>query len=68
MILNIPLAIWSGILTLISLFVTAGLGIAVFKFHKNVFNYHKTAAFITLSFALVHLVLASMMWFFGIMI
>jgi hypothetical protein len=68
MILNIPLAIWFGILTIISLFTTAGLGIAVHIFQKNVFNYHKIFAFTTLALALIHLTLAVMLWFYGISI
>ena len=65
MIMNIPLAIWFGGLTIISLFITAGFGVAFFKYHKNVFKYHKMFAFITITFAIIHLVLAVLLWFFG---
>lgn len=65
MILKIPLAIWFGGLTIISLFITASLGVAVFKFHKNVFKYHKMFAFTTLTLAVIHLVLGVLLWFFG---
>jgi len=68
MILKIPLAVWFGMLTIILLFVTASLGVAVFKFHKNVFKYHKLFAMLTVGFAIIHLVLAVMLWFFGIVI
>ncbi|MEI6058815.1 MAG: hypothetical protein WCP89_03520 [archaeon] len=68
MIYNIPLAIWFGMLTFICLFTTASLGVAVYFFHKNVFNYHKVFALLTVTFALVHLVLGVMLWFFGIVI
>jgi hypothetical protein len=68
MIFNIPLAVWFGMLTIICLFVTASLGVAVFKFHKNVFNYHKIFAMLTVGFAIIHLVFAVMLWFFGIVI
>jgi hypothetical protein len=68
MILKIPLAVWFGILTIISLFTTATLGVAVFKFHKNVFKYHKLFAILTVSFAIIHLVFAVLLWFFGIVI
>jgi len=64
MILNIPLAIWFGWLTIIFVFITASLGIAVFKYHKNVFKYHKMFAFTTLTLAFIHLVLAVLLWFF----
>lgn len=65
MILNVPLAIWFGGLTIISVFITASLGIAVFKYHKNVFKYHKAFAFTTLTLAVIHLVFAVLLWFFG---
>lgn len=68
MIYNLPLAIWFGILTFICLFTTASLGIAVHVFHKNVFRFHKAFAFLTVIFALVHLVLGVMLWFYGIVI
>lgn len=56
---------WFGMITFICLFTTAGLGIAVYKFHKNVFRCHKIFALLTVLFALVHLTLA-LLWFFGI--
>jgi hypothetical protein len=65
MILKIPLAIWFGGLTIISLFITASLGVAVFKYHKNVFKYHKMFAFITITLAIIHLVFGVLLWFFG---
>lgn len=68
MILNIPLAIWFGLLTIASLFTTAGLGIAAFKFRKNVFRFHKAFAFLTLTLASIHFVLAVLLWFFGVSI
>jgi len=68
MILGIPLAIWFGILTIISVFITAGLGIAMHSYKKDVFEYHKFFAFLTLVLALVHATLAVMLWFFGISI
>jgi hypothetical protein len=63
--MSIPLAIWLGFLTIVSLFTTAGLGIAVFKFRKNVFKYHKAFAFLTVTLALVHFAFAVLLWFFG---
>lgn len=66
MILNLPLAIWFGILTIISLFVTASLGIAVHMFKKNVFKIHMFFAFLTLTLAIIHLIFAYLLWFRGI--
>jgi hypothetical protein len=68
MILGIPLAIWFGILTIISLVITGILGLAVYKFKKNVFKYHMFFAFLTISLAIVHLIFGVMLWFFGIVI
>ncbi|MDD5651038.1 MAG: hypothetical protein PHF86_11585 [Candidatus Nanoarchaeia archaeon] len=68
MLLNIPTAIWFGFLTFTSLFTTASLGVAVFYFRKNVFNYHRFFALITVSLALIHLTLAILLWFFGVLI
>jgi hypothetical protein len=68
MILHLPIAIWFGMLTIISLFTTASLGIASLVFKKNVFNFHKFFAFTTLGLALLHLILGVMLWFFGVVI
>jgi hypothetical protein len=68
MILPIPLAIIFGFLTILSLFITAGLGIAVHKYHKPVFRFHKFFAFLTITLAIIHLVLAYLLWFSGIAI
>lgn len=68
MILGIPLAIWLGFATIISLFTTASLGIAMHFYNKNVFKYHRFFAFSTLTLAVFHLVFAFMLWFLGIVI
>jgi hypothetical protein len=68
MILNTPLAVWIGILTFISLFTTASLGLAVHKFNKNVFKYHKFFAFTTVTLAIMHVVLDILWLYFGITI
>ena len=68
MILGIPLAIWLGIITIILVFTTASLGIAVHIFKKNVFRYHKFFAFTTLVFAAIHATFAILLWFYGIVI
>ena len=57
MILNIPLAIWFGILTFISLITTGSLGIAMYRFHKPVFKYHRFFAFLTIILAVIHVIL-----------
>ena len=68
MILNVPLAIWFGMLTGASLFTTASLGIAVHVFKKKVFRYHKFFAGLTVSLAIIHIILAVLLWFFSIYI
>ncbi len=65
MILNIPLAIWFGILTIIALFITATLGAAVIIFKKSMFKQHKIFAGITIGLAIIHLVLVVLLLFFG---
>jgi len=68
MILGIPFAIWLGFITLICLITTLVLGVAVFYFNKPVFKYHRLFAFLTILVALVHAVIALLLWFFGILI
>ena len=68
MLLNIPLAIWFGIFTFVSLLVTLSLGIAMVQFHRNVLRYHKASALITGTLASIHFTLAVMLWFFQIVI
>jgi hypothetical protein len=68
MVFVFPIAIWFGILTIISLFTTLSLGVAFHKYHKNVFKYHRFFAFLTGALALVHLVFAYLLWFMGIII
>jgi hypothetical protein len=66
MLLNIPTAIWFGFLTFASLITTASLGIAVHVFKKNVFNIHRFFAFTTIILAIIHFILAILLWFYGI--
>lgn len=68
MIFGIPLAIIFGMATIISVFITASLGIATHIFKKNVFNYHKYFAFLTIILAIIHATLAFLLWFYGIII
>jgi hypothetical protein len=68
MIGGIPLAVWLGILTIISLFTTASLGYAMFKYQKNVFKYHRFFAILTITLAIIHLIFAYLLWFKGVLI
>ena len=68
MIFQLPLAIIFGILTIISLFTTASFGITIHVFKKNVFKFHMFFAFLTLTLAIIHLILAYLLWFKGIVI
>jgi len=68
MLLNIPLAIWFGIFTVISLFMTFYFGIAFHRFKKPVFRYHKLFAFLTIGLAAIHTTLTILLWFFGVSI
>ena len=66
MIFGLPLAVIFGILTIISLFTTASLGIATHVYKKNVFKFHMFFAFTTLTLALIHLILVFMWLYLGI--
>lgn len=66
MILGIPFAIWLGILTIILLFATFFLGIAMHVYKKPVFRYHKLFAFLAVILAVLHTIFAVLLWFFGI--
>lgn len=68
MLLNMPLAIWFGLFTIISLFTTFSFGIALHFFKKRVFKYHMTFAFITVSLAVIHAILVVYWMYFGIVL
>jgi len=68
MLFNIPLAIWLGVIALISLLATISFGVAVFYYKKNVFNYHKILAFLTITIVIIHVIFAILLWFFGLVI
>ncbi len=68
MILGIPLAIWLGILTITLLTITLSLGVALHFFRKNVFKYHMFFAFATGISAVVHVIFAVALWFFGYLV
>ena len=56
MFFSLPLAIVFGIITIICLFVTALLGYLVLK-GRVPFVWHKRMAFLTITFAVAHVVL-----------
>lgn len=66
MVFGMSLAAWFGVLTFLSLFTTAGLGIAYHRFHKPVFRFHRFFAFLTVILAMIHAVLVFLMLFYGI--
>ncbi len=66
MLFGIPIAVLLGFLTIILLFTTATFGILVHVYKKPVFKYHKLFAFLTLISAVAHLILAFLLWFYGI--
>jgi len=68
MLLNTPLAIWLGFLAFVSFFVTLCLGVAMTRFKKKVFKYHKIFSFLTAILVVIHLIFAILLWFFGIVI
>lgn len=65
---GLPLLIWFGILTLLAIIITACFGIAFHKFHKPVLRWHIRFAVITLILAFTHATLATLGWFFGIIV
>jgi hypothetical protein len=68
MVFVFPLAIWLGIITIIFLFTTLSLGIALHVFGKNVFKYHRLFAFLTASAAVIHMIFATLLYFFNMLI
>lgn len=68
MVFGIPLAIWFGVMTIISAGITFSLGIAMHFFRKDVFRYHAFFAFTTIILAIIHAVLAYFLWFKGIIL
>ncbi|MBI4657009.1 MAG: hypothetical protein HY746_09740 [Elusimicrobia bacterium] len=58
---NKPLFVWFGVLALFSLILIAFLGLNMRYFGRSA---HKTFAFITLLFALVHFILGAYKWLF----
>jgi hypothetical protein len=64
-IFGLPLAIYFGIITFISLLTTAIIGILVFKGLYNIpFNWHMRMAAVTIFFAVIHVILVIWLFFF----
>jgi hypothetical protein len=64
-IFGLPLAIYFGIITFISLLTIAIIGILVFKGLYNIpFNWHMRMAAVTIFFAVIHVILVIWLFFF----
>ncbi|MEK6906659.1 MAG: hypothetical protein AABW81_03490 [Nanoarchaeota archaeon] len=68
MVFIFPLAVWFGILTILSLFTTACFGILTYKYKKPFFKKHMSFAFLTLVLAIIHAILVILWIYFGIII
>ena len=68
MFFNIPLAIWLGLLALLSFFITISFGLAFFYFKKKVFKYHRFFSYLTVFIVIIHVIFAVLLWFFGMAI
>ena len=66
MLFDIPFAIWLGILALISFFITLSLGIAMTRFKKKVFKYHRIFSYLTVTIVAIHVIFSILLWFFVI--
>ncbi len=67
MVFLIPLAIWFGFLTFIFFVTALILGTLALK-GKVKISTHRAFAITTLIIALIHIVFAILLWFFGIVI
>jgi len=64
-IFGLPLAIYFGIITFISLFTTAIIGMLVFKGLYNIpFKWYMRMAAVTIFFAIIHVILVIWLFFF----
>jgi hypothetical protein len=63
-IFGLPIALYFGIATFISLIVTATTGLLVLKGYKIPFKWHMRMAAITIMFALIHVTLVIWQFFF----
>ena len=63
-IFGLPIALYFGIATFISLIVTATTGLLVLKGYKIPFKWHMRMAAMTIMFALIHVTLVIWQFFF----
>jgi hypothetical protein len=64
-IFNLPIALYFGIITFICLLTTAVLGILVLKGLYHIpFKWHMRMAAVTISFAVIHVILVLLQYFF----
>jgi DMSO/TMAO reductase YedYZ heme-binding membrane subunit len=68
MLFGIPLTVWFGILGFIFILLTLGIAMAISYLKKPYLNYHKLLAIIAFIVILIHVVLAVLWFFFGIII
>lgn len=67
-LLGMPLFAWLGVLMFILILIQIGLGIAMVKYQKNVFGYHRINGFIIIILAIVHMAFALLFLLKGIVI
>jgi hypothetical protein len=63
-ILGLPIAVYFGIITFICLLTTATIGMLVLKGYKIPFKWHMRMAMLTISFAVIHVILVIWLFFF----
>jgi hypothetical protein len=64
-IFGLPIALFFGVLTFICLFTTAILGVLVLKGVYHIpFKWHMRMAAVTIFFAVIHVILVIMQYFF----
>lgn len=65
MISGLPVALWFGVITFLCLVTTATLGILVLKGRYNIpFKWHMRMAAVTIFFAVIHVILVILQYFF----
>lgn len=65
-ILGLPLFAWLGLFIFLLLVTQVSLGIAMVAYQKNVFKYHRFIGFTILALGIVHMTLALLFLFKGI--
>lgn len=64
-IAGLPLAFWFGIVTFACLLITATLGVVTLKgLYRIPFKWHMRMAVVTIFFAVIHVILISLLLFF----